>query len=593
MNKQRSLSCILRRAIVLVACLAWASAPSALADGGTYTQTFDLQPGWNAVFVEVRPEPADIETVFAGLPIESVWGWFPTPGGAVEPADPVDGLQKISGWRGFFPRPRPEALLTDLFALEANRAYLVKLAGDAPVTLRISGRPMLLPFRWQPDTFNLLGLHVDPAAPPSFGAYFASSSAHAGRPVYRLDAEGIWRLVERPFSTSIRSGEAYWIYSDGPSSFQGPLEVATDAFEGLEYSATLNLQRLTVRNLSAVDVDVRLRLLPSPTPVPLALETIDDLDGSVAYPDLPTDHTVPVVPGQALDLGLGVRRAELVGDRGEQLIEVTDGLGSRRLVFLGATRVHPSAGFSLGAGGTSKSTTDTFAGLWVGQALVGGVSEAQQGGVDPVSTGEAFPLRLLVHVDAEGTSRLCKEVIQMWQDGTTAPCPDDPEFDCVDEPGTYVLVTDDSRISSFSGVALRDGQAVGLRYSTVAYDFEGTEQAFTGSFGSTTGFLEVELEIGPTLPTHPYKHQYHPDHDNLDVFFNPISEGEQEVQQIVRRLELEFASDLPDYEEPPGWGDQVVGGTYREEITGLHRHPIHVEGLFLLERVAATPELNP
>ncbi len=39
------------------------------------TQTIPLRPGWNAVFLEVQPEPRECEALFSGLPIESAWGW--------------------------------------------------------------------------------------------------------------------------------------------------------------------------------------------------------------------------------------------------------------------------------------------------------------------------------------------------------------------------------------------------------------------------------------------------------------------------------------------------------------------------------------
>ena len=39
------------------------------------TQAVTLRPGWNAVFLEVQPEPEDPERLFSGLPIASVWMW--------------------------------------------------------------------------------------------------------------------------------------------------------------------------------------------------------------------------------------------------------------------------------------------------------------------------------------------------------------------------------------------------------------------------------------------------------------------------------------------------------------------------------------
>jgi hypothetical protein len=38
-------------------------------------QAIILQPGWNAIFLEVQPEPRSCDAIFSGIPIESVWGW--------------------------------------------------------------------------------------------------------------------------------------------------------------------------------------------------------------------------------------------------------------------------------------------------------------------------------------------------------------------------------------------------------------------------------------------------------------------------------------------------------------------------------------
>ena len=73
---------------------------------------------------------------------------------------------------------------------------------------------------------------------------------------------------------------------------------------------------------------------------------------------------------------------------------------------------------------------------------------------------------MLIHVDGNGTARLLKEVIQLWKEGTRIPDPENPGLFLVDEPGRYVLLTDESLISSFTGAVLRDGEPVGYRIST-------------------------------------------------------------------------------------------------------------------------------
>jgi hypothetical protein len=46
-------------------------------------------------------------------------------------------------------------------------------------------------------------------------------------------------------------------------------------------------------------------------------------------------------------------------------------------------------------------------------------------------------------------------------------------------------------------------------------------------------------------------------------------------------------------QRPADWGAAVVGGTYVESVTGLHRIPIQASGVFELRRVSDTAELNP
>src|SRR5438067_6581069 len=60
--------------LLMVAMVLAAFAPGARA-ALTETQTFSLQPGWNAIFVDVEPSNSDPAVVFASVPLESVWTW--------------------------------------------------------------------------------------------------------------------------------------------------------------------------------------------------------------------------------------------------------------------------------------------------------------------------------------------------------------------------------------------------------------------------------------------------------------------------------------------------------------------------------------
>lgn len=555
---------------------------------GIYEQVFVLQPGWNAVYLEVEPVEADVQSAFAGVPIASVWTWMPTDGTVEFIQDPDDGMINTSGWLGYFPWPRPEAFLTNLYFLQANRAYLVKVEGTQPITWRVEGRPSLQRTSWVSDSFNFTGLHVDPNGPPTFGAYFGDHAAHEGQPIYRLDPSGTWISVQFPHSTTVRSGEAYWMYCKGNSDFDGPLHVEAEWGNTMDFGASLSNQALTVQNLAPADTDITITQLNSSVPVPLSLIISDELTDRESWAILPTAYAIPAFAGQFTILRFGVRRAELTEDVAEQVLEITNGFGARRLVLMEAKKVHPALAPPGKSGGPTKAAATPLAGLWRGQVLVNRVSEAQMGGSTPVSTGKDFPLRYIIHVDGEGTVKLLKDVIEMWEDGTLVPSPDDPDFLIVDTPGRPILLTDEDLIPGFTGAVMRDGIAVGIRLSTVAYTFPEEYLEMNGALG-LSGTLNVTITMNAELPTNPFLYRYHPDHNNLDEQYLNYS---PEAYEVTRNVLFVFDEVDPSGENPPGWGDSVLGGTYFEEMTGVHRNTIYVGGTFRLERVSGVTELN-
>jgi hypothetical protein len=334
-----------------------------------------------------------------------------------------------------------------------------------------------------------------------------------------------------------------------------------------------------------VDVDITLNQLQSQVPVPLSMKVVDEVSGRKNWAELPTTYALPAPANQELLLEFGVRRAELAADEGGAILEVTNGIGARRLVPVSARKVLALPSTQLKAG--RKSLTQ-FAGLWQGQVLVTGVSEAQMGGTTPEETGRAFPLRVLIHVDSAGNAVLLKEVIEMWEEGTMVPDPANPGFLITETPGRAVLLTDEDLIPSFTGVTMRDGIPVGVRLSSIAYDFPGETLEMAGAMGPT-GSLEATLILESDFPTNPYKHKYHPDHNNLDEqYLNP----RQEAYEVTRRIQFVFSDVDPEDENDPDWGDSLLGGTYFEEISGIHRNSIYVGGSFRMRRVAGVPELN-
>jgi hypothetical protein len=586
---RQSLGFVLAACLVLSALLPL----TAQAELATMEQRIELRPGWNSVYVQVDPVEQNIATLFAGVPVASIWRWLPTNEGARFIQDPAEGLENVEGWFAWFPEPRPEAFLSNLFRLNANNAYLIRLEGSQNHEVVLRGRPRFRPLQWKPDAFTLTGLPVNADAPPTFGEFFSQSPAHQNQPVYRLSSNGQWQLVA-PGSTPIRAGEAYWIHTRGNLGYQGRMSLVLDQGDSLEYTAALDTNRIVFRNRSGVPGTFQVRRVGANN-MPLAFLHEDPETGETGWPTLPAVLNLDAPPGQDVFLSLSVVRRQFSSFRMEQILEISDEHGERVYLHAGGNTIQPfvAPGGQVASASTRSvvqqgGNTRSLAGLWLGEVSVEAVSESQMAGVEPTPVREPFVKRVIVHVDNAGQARLLKDVIQMWEDGTMAPSAIDPTAMEVDEPGRFVLITDQNLIGMYSGAASRNGRPVGLRYSTVAYDFPGNEREFDGEF-RPGGQISVSLVMEPDFPTNPFLHRYHPDHDNLDEQFLNFK---KEAYQVVREMRLTLTQDDPLGRTPPGWGETIVGGMFEESISGLHRNTIFTSGQFRMRRVSAVPVLN-
>lgn len=565
---------------------------TASAQIATYQQVIELNPGWNAIHVQVEPEDNRMATVFADLPVVSAWRWLPPEAGARFVEDPAEGLKNIEGWFAWFPEPRPEAFLSNLFRVNANTSYLVRLEGSESHQVILNGTPEVVPIRWETDAYTLTGLPVSETNPPTFAEFFSNSGNHQGQPVYRLGSDGRWQVVNAA-SETIESGQAYWVFTNGNSRYQGRLDIDLEQGESVEYTAALEEIRVVLRNRSDLAGTFQVRRL-QPTGMPLSFRVEDAETGDVGWPFLPETLVLEAPARGNTFLTLGVVRRNFTASRMEQVLEITDELGERILLHVGGNTIQPFVAPAGGArsGDSGKSTRagdpTMLSGLWLGEVEVNAVSESQLAGVIPEDAPQTFSQRFLIHVDLTGQVSLLKDVIQMWQEGTRVPSVEDPTLNEVDQPGRFVLITDSSLLGLYSGAALRGGQPVGQRYSTVAYDFQGDTLAFDGEFGPGNQ-ISTTLVIEPELPTNPFLHRYHPDHDNRDAQFLNFRE---EAYQVVREMRLTFAEDDPTGNTPPGWGETLVGGFFEESITGLHKNTIFTSGEFRLRRISAVPVLN-
>ena len=242
---------------------------AAAARGQWTTQTVSLQPGWNAVYLEVQPQPSDCDTALAGLGVEKVCGWNRrfSPVQYIQSATEI--LPAQPDWLFYVPATHPLAAQKSLFNLEGGKCYLIKLPDHAaPTRWVVLGQPTLRQTAWVPNSLNLVGFALDLAHPPTFTQFFSPSPAHANHPVYRLTGTGAWVTVTNLAGTTMRSGEAFWISCTGGSTYQGPIALTVPQRSGLTFGSAAVQQNLTIQNLSSVPRDLIFTLLPLAGPRP-------------------------------------------------------------------------------------------------------------------------------------------------------------------------------------------------------------------------------------------------------------------------------------------------------------------------------------
>jgi hypothetical protein len=183
------------------------------------------------------------------------------------------------------------------------------------------------------------------------------------------------------------------------------------------------------------------------------------------------------------------------------------------------------------------------------------------------STPNSFKLRTLLHISDSGSYNLLSRVYL----GTLAVAPNAGGI-CTSESLLKADVLDSAM--RFSAAHLPAGGLYG-----------GTSAGDSYSFTVTNPYDGV---------TNPFVHQYHPDHDNKDALFrNKLSAG-VESPDIRRDCKFTFTATPPAGSTTPlsSWGSNVIGGTYSENIRGIHKEGLNVSGTFELRRASQIGTLS-
>jgi hypothetical protein len=415
---------------------------------------------------------------------------------------------------------------------------------------------------WVRNGANLLGFPTRfTSAYPMLSSYFATFpvATAANTKIYKYAGgplgEGNPVQVFSPAFEPLDRNQAYWFDAAVVGDFYAPLEVSPSNLQGLIFGRNGSLITVRVRNRTAAAVTLTVTPIASasaPTgqeqitaAVPLTRKVFNST--TAVYDDVPVTAAFNVVlgPQSSTEISFGVDRAQITG--------ATDALYASLLRFT-------EAGNLMDISLPVSARVTSLAGLWIGDIAVNGV-QSQTPGFAGTATAAPYPLRVIVHVDNNGVARLLSQVFI----GRLAPAPYD-----------VGICTLESALKADDKANSRRITAAHLPLDTVLATGSGSV-----ALGQT---LTRSVEIKFNDRTNPYVHAYHPDHDNKDARGNILSTP-IESPTINRQFSFTFSTTAPVGSSSAGWGSTVLGGTYAETITGLHKNALTVTGTFELRRV--------
>lgn len=589
------------RLIFGVSCLAQVSF------GQWIQESIQLKLGWNSVSFNTQPEPSNCDLLFSNLPVVAVHKWNRSLGGIEFNNDPSNTVSVPPNWLVWRPASHPQAFLNDYSALEAGESYLIEMSNSA--VLSFAGRAQIMNPTWLPNEFNLVGLPVSSANPPTFSEFFRySSEIKSTLPdaeFYRILTNGTEQKIFQPALTDTKRGEAYWVKAGQVQNYAGPLWISiNDASKWINYGLAAYPKILKIQNVatSGTHTVVINTLTSGPPPqingtnlfpalegpVPLSYEVTDWQTLQSSYQNLPSVITTNLAPGAYLELKLLPRVLEMTGGDSnsvwESIIQVLDSSGEVEQKIGVAAR-----------GGADLATDPS--GLWVGDVRVTDVSRMHVGGTvswdstEPVPASDVFSFRVLLHVNANREVKLLQRALVAWN--PTAQI-------IATAAGTYTngefsIFTDEEDAEAF---AATNAKASISRISSVLFPYM-DPVPMSGQWATSNG-LSCAVTMSYTNPVNPFFHRYAPLHDNLEYNNDvpaPLAEGFESFT-FQRYLSFSFADQDPVFGSGnPLWGVSQLGGTFLESVAGLNdsinsTNRIHVKGSFRIQKVNETDHLE-
>jgi hypothetical protein len=414
---------------------------------------------------------------------------------------------------------------------------------------------------WVRNGANLMGFPSlqNGSTYPTIAAYFATFPAAIASNVKIYKYVGGDLGPGNPlqvFSTSserLDRNQAYWFDSKVVGDFYAPIEISLSNGSGIDFGRTGSTVTVRLLNRSAVVSTVTIAPVASsnaPTgqeeitgSVPLRRRTYDQQAKSWTETAIPAAFTEVVGPNAAVELTFGIDRAAMTGG--------SNAFYASMLRFTASSNL-----YDILLPVTARKAS--LAGLWLGDAVVGGV-ESKTAGYTGTATAQTYSLRYIVHVDDAGNARVLSQVYLGLLAGESP------------QPG---ICTAESALSVADKASARRIVAAHLPLDRV---LDGGTMALGGSMSCTisTPFND---------PTSPFVHQYHPDHDNKSGT-TPLVSG-QESYDLSRAVTFAISAAAPAGVSATGYGASVIAGNYTEVLTGLRKDSVTVTGTFSLRRVS-------
>lgn len=551
-----------RHNVVLVSTLvAMLMAPSIRAEWKT--EDFEVVPGWNAIYLHVDPSHEALELLVQRTPITEVWLWAPSTSTAQFVTSVQDSTDFGSNWISW---DSTDSANSSLQKFIGNAAYLVYVATtyhdgladktvseEQPYTFSLTGKVVPPAYTWTASGQNFIGFSTRPGFEPSFENFFALAETldTSATEVYHYPGGELGAsnplLVDAPVNTSVTRGRAYWVRDSDYNRFFGSFSLTLQDSDGVHFGTSLSAYSIRLSNTANEEHTVSLEVVDSELP--------DDGSFLVAAPPIlvrgdldPTTFSYPFADpststlswtlaasgevGSSIEIVFGIDRAAMTGATGDlygAILRFTDNISGT-----GYTQIDLP----------TTAEKGSFAGLWVGEAEItqvqqdlsdyevdddgaivlddDGSSVASATDLSFGGVARSYPLRLIMHLEEDGTTRLLQRV-----------------YYGLDADAFPILGTSQGLLNADYLDVARRITAVHLPWSE-DNDFWTFDNAL-----DQTGTLTTTVTTDYSdQAANPFLHTYHPDHDNKDVEFSGALERGYESYDIAREITLNAGTTL-------------------------------------------------